>query len=100
MADAFSKFFKERPATHIHGSKQIDLISVSRRLPPYVEQAFILSPDNSEGDHSTIGIDFNFGSLTDNANLSGVDPGHVENQGCITFSSRAALILAQAHKRR
>jgi hypothetical protein len=84
MVNAFSEFFEERPATHINGSNQIDLISVSRRLAPYIERAFILSPDNSEGDHSSIGIDFNFGSLTDNPNLSGVDPGHVENRTLVS----------------
>jgi hypothetical protein len=89
MVDAFSKFFEERPATHINGSKQIDLISVSQRLAPYIERAFILSPNNSEGEHSTIGIDFNFGSLTNNANLSGVDPGHVENQTLISTDVKA-----------
>jgi exonuclease III len=30
MVDAFTDFFDEQPATHINGSKQIDLISVSR----------------------------------------------------------------------
>jgi exonuclease III len=29
MVDAFTDFFDEQPATHINGSKQIDLISVS-----------------------------------------------------------------------
>jgi hypothetical protein len=37
MVDAFSEFFEECPATHINGSKQIDLISVSRWLAPYIE---------------------------------------------------------------
>jgi hypothetical protein len=90
MVNAFSEFFEERPATHINGSNQIDLISVSRRLAPYIERAFILSPDNSEGDHSSIGIDFNFGSLTDNPNLSGVDPGHVENRTLVSTDVKAS----------
>jgi hypothetical protein len=30
MVDAFTDFFDEHPATHVNGSKQIDLISVSR----------------------------------------------------------------------
>jgi hypothetical protein len=33
MVDAFSDFMEEHPATHFRGSKQIDLISISRRLP-------------------------------------------------------------------
>jgi hypothetical protein len=32
MVDAFTEFFKGRPPTHINGTKQIDLISVSRTL--------------------------------------------------------------------
>jgi hypothetical protein len=90
MVNAFSEFLEERAATQINGSKQIDLISVSRRLAPYIERAIILSPDNSEGDHSTIGIDFNFGSLTNNANLSGVDPGHVENRTLVSTDVKAS----------
>jgi hypothetical protein len=57
MTDAFTEFFDKHPPTHINGSKQIDLISVSQRLVPYIDRAFILSPKESEGDHSTIGID-------------------------------------------
>jgi hypothetical protein len=44
MVDAFTDFYDERPATHINGSKQIDLILVSCRLAPYIDRAFILSP--------------------------------------------------------
>ena len=36
MVDAFDDFLDEQPATHINGSKQIDLISVSRGLVPYI----------------------------------------------------------------
>jgi hypothetical protein len=43
MVDAFTEFFDECPPTHINGSKQIDLISVSQRLAPYINRAFILS---------------------------------------------------------
>jgi hypothetical protein len=75
----------------MHGCVISVMISVSQRLAPYIEQAFILSPDNSEGDHSTIGIDFNFGSLTNNANLSGVDPGHVENQTLVSTDVKASM---------
>jgi hypothetical protein len=90
MVDAFTEFFEDSPATHINGTKQIDLISVSRKLAPYIDRAFILSPANSEGDHSTIGIDFNFGGLTDNANLSETDPGHTENRLLVSTDVKAS----------
>jgi hypothetical protein len=90
MVDAFTEFFEDRPATHVNGTKQIDLISVSRRLAPYIDRAFILAPANSEGDHSTIGIDFNFGGLTDNANLSETDPGHAENRLLVSADVKAS----------
>jgi hypothetical protein len=90
MVDAFTEFFEDQPATHVNGTKQIDLISVSRRLAPYVDRAFILAPANSEGDHSTIGIDFNFGGLTDNANLSEIDPGHAENRLLVSTDVKAS----------
>ena len=77
VADAFTELFEDRPATLVNGSKQIDLMSVSCRLAPCVDRVLILSPASSEGDHSAAGTDFNFGGLTDNANLSEVDPGHV-----------------------
>jgi hypothetical protein len=53
MTDAFTEFFDECPPTHINRSKQINLISVSRRLVPYIDRAFILSLKESEGDHSS-----------------------------------------------
>jgi hypothetical protein len=64
MVNAFSDFMDARPTTHSSGSKQIDLISVSRQLAQYVNKAYILAPSDSEGDHSTIGIDFDLASLT------------------------------------
>jgi hypothetical protein len=90
MVDAFTEFFEDRPATHVNGTKQIDLISVSRKLAPYIDRAFILSPANSEGDHSTIGIDFNFVGLTDNANLSETDQGHAENRLLVSTNIKAS----------
>ena len=61
MIDAFDDFLDEQPATHINGSKQIDLISVSHSLEPYIDDAFIIDPKTGEGDHSYIGIDLDFG---------------------------------------
>jgi hypothetical protein len=90
MVDAFTEFFEDWPATHVNGTKQIDLISVSHKLAPYINRAFILSPANSEGDHSTIGIDFNFGGLTDNTNLSETDPGHAENWLLVSTDIKAS----------
>jgi hypothetical protein len=79
MIDAFTEFFDERSPTHINGSKQIDLLSVIQRLAPYIDRAFILSPMESEGNNSTIGINFDFGALTLHGDLSEIDPGHIEN---------------------
>jgi hypothetical protein len=64
MVDAFTAFLDKWPAMHINRSKQINLISVSHWLVPYINKAFIISPAESEGNHSTIGIDFNFRALT------------------------------------
>jgi hypothetical protein len=66
-----------------HAYKRIKtdhLISDSHGLAPYIDRAFILSPVESKGDHSTIGIDFDFGALTLHGDLSGVDPGHAKNR--------------------
>jgi hypothetical protein len=43
MVDAFSDLFDERPATHFRVSDQIDLISISCCLAPYVQKAYISS---------------------------------------------------------
>ena len=61
MVDAFDNFLDEQPATHINGLKQIDLISVSRGLVPYINNAFILDPKTGKEDHSYLGIDLDFG---------------------------------------
>jgi hypothetical protein len=90
MVDAFSDLFDEWPATHFRGSDQINLISISRRLAPYVQKAYILPPSDGEGDHSTIGIDFDFGALTSNADLSDIDPGHMENQVLVSSDIKAS----------
>jgi hypothetical protein len=100
MVDAFTDFFDERPATHINGSKQIDLISVSRRLAPYIDRAFILSPAESEADHSSIGIDFDFGALTSHGDLSGVDPGHAENRNLISTDVKASTAFIDLVKKK
>jgi hypothetical protein len=62
------------------GSEQIDLISISRRLAPYVDKAYIIAPYESNSDHATIGIDFNFGSLTSHTDLADIDPSHMQNR--------------------
>jgi hypothetical protein len=90
MVDAFSDLFDEQPATHFRGSDQIDLISISCHLAPYIQKAYILPPSDSEGDHSTIGIDFDFGALTLNADLSDIDPGHMENQVLVSSDVKAS----------
>jgi hypothetical protein len=100
MVDAFTDFFNERPATHINGSKQIDLILVSHRLAPYIDRAFIISPAESEGDHSTIGIDFDFGALTSHGDLSGVDPGHAENRNLILTEIKASTAFIDLVKKK
>jgi hypothetical protein len=84
MVDAFTEFFDECPPMHINGSKQIDLISVSQWLAPYINHDFILSLMDSKGDHSTIGIDFDLGALTLHGDLSEIDTGNTENQNLVS----------------
>jgi hypothetical protein len=69
MINAFTEFFDKRLPTHINASKQIHLISVSQWLALYIDPAFILSPMESDGDQSTIGIDFDFSALTSHVDL-------------------------------
>jgi hypothetical protein len=98
MVDAFTEFFDERPPTHINGSKQIDLISVSQRLTPYIDRAFIISPMDSEGDHSTIGINFDLGALTLHGELSKIDPGHAENRNLVSTDVNATTAFLKSIK--
>ena len=63
MVDAFDDFLDEHLAAHVNGSKQIDLISISHSLVPYIDEAFILDPKTGEGDHSYLGIDLDFEQL-------------------------------------
>jgi hypothetical protein len=90
MVDAYSDFYDECPVTHCKGSSQIDLISVSQHLAPYVTKAYILAPSDSEGDHSMIGIDFDFGSLTSNTDLSDIDPAHAQNRILVSTDVKAS----------
>jgi hypothetical protein len=99
MTDAFTEFFDEHPHTHINGLKQIDLISVSQRLVPYIDRAFILSPKESEGDHSTIGINFDFGTLTLHGDLSEIDPGHAENHNLVSTDVKASTAFLKIVKK-
>jgi hypothetical protein len=100
MTDAFTEFFDKRPPTHINGSKQIDLISVSQQLVPYINCAFILSLKESEGDHSTIGIDFDFGALTSHGDLSEIDPGHAENRNLVSTDVKASTAFLKIVKKK
>jgi hypothetical protein len=79
--------------------KQIDLISVSQWLAPYIDRAFILSPKDSEGDHSIIGIDFDFGALTLYGNLSEIDPGHAENRNLVSTDVKASTAFLKIIKK-
>jgi hypothetical protein len=81
---------EEHPATHFRGSKQINLIFISRCLSLYVQKASSLNPNDSEGDHSTIGIDFDFGSLISNCDLSDIEPGHIQNRTLVSTDVKAS----------
>jgi hypothetical protein len=81
-------------------NKQIDLISVSCRLVPYINKAYILSPTQSKGDHSTISIDFHFGCLISNADLSEVDPGHVENLNLVSRDIKVTTAFLKHNKQK
>jgi hypothetical protein len=100
MVNAFTDFFDEQPATPINGLKQIDLISFSHWLAPYIDRAFILSPVESEGDHSTIGINFDFGALTLHGDLSGVNPGHAENRNLVLTDIKASTAFIDLVKKK
>ena len=76
MVDAFDDFLDEHPATHMNGSKQIDLISISQGLVPYIDEAFILDPKTGEGNHSYLGIDLDFGQLISRMDITDINPGH------------------------
>jgi hypothetical protein len=75
------------------------LISVSQWLAPYIDRAFILSPKDSEGDHSIIGIDFDFGALTLYGNLSEIDPGHAENRNLVSTDVKASTAFLKIIKK-
>ena len=89
MIDAFDDFFDECPATHINGSKQINLISFSHGLAPFINDAFILDPKDGKGDHLYIGIDLDFGLLTSHDDLSNIDPGHCQNRILVSTNVKA-----------
>jgi hypothetical protein len=76
------------------------LISVSQWLVPYIDRAFILSPKESEGDHSTIGIDFDFGALTLHGDLSEIDPGHAENRNLVSTDVKASTAFLKIVKKK
>jgi hypothetical protein len=92
MIDAFDDFFTDRPNTHVNGSKQIDLISVSCGLAPYIDNAFILDPKTGEGDHSYIGIDLNLGLLTSRTDIIDLHPGHRQNRVLVSTDVKATTL--------
>jgi hypothetical protein len=100
MVDGFSDFMEERPATQFRGSEQIDLISISRRLSPYIQKAYILDPNNSKGDHSTIGIDFDFGLLISNRDLSDIEPGHIQDRTLVSTDVKASKKFLELIKKK
>jgi hypothetical protein len=100
MVDAFTEFFDECPPMHINGLKQIDLISVSWWLALYIDWAFILSPIDSKGNHSTIGINFEFGALTLHGDLSEINPGHVENWNLVSTDVKATTAFLKIIKKK
>jgi hypothetical protein len=57
-------------------------------------------PVESEGDHSTIGIDFDFGALTSQGDLSGVDPGHAENCNLVSTDVKASTTFIDLVKKK
>jgi hypothetical protein len=57
-------------------------------------------PVESEGDHSTIGIDFDFGALTSQGDLSGVDPGHAENCNLVWMDVKASTTFIDLVKKK
>jgi hypothetical protein len=57
-------------------------------------------PVESEGDHSTIGIDFDFGALTLQGDLSGVDPGHAENRNLVSTDVKASTAFIDPVKKK
>jgi hypothetical protein len=76
QVDFFSDFFTTRPATHCNGSKQIDLLTGSVHLLTFFQNAFIVDPNESEGDHSIFGGDLNLGALIQRDSLREIDPTH------------------------
>jgi hypothetical protein len=96
----FLIFMEEHPAMHFGGSEQIDLISISRRLSPYVQKAYILDPNDSKGDHSTIGIDFDFGLLISNHDLSDIEPGHIQNCTLVLTNVKASKKFLELIKKK
>jgi hypothetical protein len=76
------------------------LISVSWWLALYINHAFILSLKDSEGDHSTIGINFDFSGLTLHGNLSEIDPGHAENRNLVSTDIKASTAFLKIIKKK
>jgi hypothetical protein len=70
LVDVFDDFLPtERPPTYTRSSKQIDQLLCSIDLLPYWTNAFIMDPNDGQGDHSTFGGDLNLGTLINSNNL-------------------------------
>ena len=89
MVDAFDDFLDEHLATHMNGSKQIDLISISQGLVSYINEAFILDPKTGAGSHSYIGIDLDFRQQT---SLTLIPPPTAPNPHLNQCQSNAILL--------
>jgi hypothetical protein len=53
---------------------------------------------DSEGDHATIGIDFDLGALTLHGDLSEIDPGHAENQNLVSMDDKVTTAFLKIIK--
>jgi hypothetical protein len=90
-----------RTTRHAHQQIQTDQPVISEPLTCSIhQQSLYYSPGESEGDHSTIGIDFNFGALTSHGDLSDVDPVHTENQTLVSTDVKASTAFIKLTKKK
>jgi hypothetical protein len=54
----------------------------------------------SKGNHSTIGIDIDFGALTLHGDLSEIDPGHIENRNLVSTDIKATTAFLDIIKKK
>jgi hypothetical protein len=55
---------------------------------------------DSEGNHSTIGIDFDFGALTLHSDLSEINPGYIENWNLASTDIKVATTFLNIIKKK